>query len=227
MGYQTRPQPKFRALEFGVSPRFNLTWEKWEEGQKKGDTDTQFDAYVNYWIARYMLSEELFASYGRENLQWGPSYLLSVSNPFNKANGRNNPKIEVPGLDFARAVWIPSYKWTVSFIANTGEGAADFVGEFDRAYAFKIDYTGSEKYFGLIPYYKESDDYPRVGFFGRWSQPTPSFFMLKGMLPMPTALISLWAVHTPFKWALPSVLNITIMPEAALAPYRIVLQNLT
>ncbi len=160
---------KFRDLELGVSPRFNLTWEKWEEGEKKGDTDIDFDAYVNYWLVRYMLSEKLFASYGRENLQWGPSYLLSVSNPFNRANGRNNPKIEVPGLDFARAVWIPSYEWTVSFIANTEEGAADFVGRFDRAYALKVDYTGSEKYLGLIPYYRESDDHPGVGFFGRWS----------------------------------------------------------
>ncbi len=174
---------KFRALELGVSPRFNLTWEKWEEGQKKGDTDTQFDAYVNYWIARYMLNEELFASYGRENLQWGPSYLLSVSNPFNRANGRNNPKIEVPGLDFARVVWIPSYEWTVSFIANTTEGAADFVGKFDRTYAFKIDYTGSEKYFGLIPYYKESDDHPRVGFFGRWSATDALLLYGEGNLP--------------------------------------------
>jgi hypothetical protein len=32
--------------------------------------------------ARLRLTECLFVSYGRENLQWGPSALFSPSNPF-------------------------------------------------------------------------------------------------------------------------------------------------
>jgi hypothetical protein len=48
--------------------------------------------------------KNLYLSYGRENLQWGPSYLFSPSNPFFHDNGRSNPKKEIPGMDFARLV---------------------------------------------------------------------------------------------------------------------------
>jgi hypothetical protein len=159
----------FRRLEMSIKPRWEFTWKKWADGGIN-DGDDEFDErlFVNEWLVRFMAVEQLFLSYGRENLQWGPSYLISPSNPFNKNNGKDNPKIEVPGLDYGRAVWIPSYSWTVSFIANTDEGEEEFFREFDPTYALKIDYTGSDKYFSLIPSYRESGDY-QLGFFGRWS----------------------------------------------------------
>jgi hypothetical protein len=158
----------FRRLELSVSPRFQFLWQQWEDGVRQGDSDTDTEIFVNTWLARYRLSNALFVSYGRENLQWGPSYLLSPSNPFNRNNGRNNPKVEVPGLDYGRVVWIPNATWTVSFIANTDEGQLDLPRDFERTYAIKLDYTGTKTYFSLIASYRE-DGEPRVGFFAGWT----------------------------------------------------------
>jgi hypothetical protein len=165
-----RPDLKllFRRLELSVSPRFQFLWQQWEDGIRQGDSDTDVEVFVNTWLARYRLSNELFVSYGRENLQWGPSYLLSPSNPFNRDNGRNNTKVEVPGLDYGRVVWIPNDTWTVSFIANTDEGRLELQRDFKRAYAIKLDYTGIKTYFSLIASYREDGD-PRVGFFAGWT----------------------------------------------------------
>ena len=115
----------FRRLDLIFKPRFEVRRLWVEDGILEGSADTEDDVFVNEWLARIRLNDMLFASYGRENLQWGPSYLLSPSNPFNRHNGRNNPELELPGMDFARLVWIPNDRWTASFIANLGEGALD------------------------------------------------------------------------------------------------------
>lgn len=159
---------KFRRADFSVKPRFDFNWKKWEEGVKSGESEYDHNIYVNEWLARYRLTDALFVSYGRENLQWGPSALISPSNPFNKENNRNNPMLEVPGLDYGRVVWVPTSQWSGSFIANTGEGEKHFFREFEKTYAFKVDYTGHKKYFSFIPSYRESDDFA-LGYFGGWS----------------------------------------------------------
>ncbi len=156
---------KFRSLELNVKPRLRSYWQQWQDGIKKGDGDADVDLFVNEWWARFMLKADLFVSYGRENLQWGPSFLTSPSNPFNRDNGKENPKIEVPGLDYARMVWIPAQNCSASFIANIDPGEKHFYRQFQRTYAVKLDYTGNEKYFSLIPSYSESDDF-RLGLFG-------------------------------------------------------------
>ncbi len=158
----------FRRIDLLVKPRFEFKWRKWDEGPKDGEDSSNGYAYVNEWLARLRVTDSVFVSYGRENLQWGPSYLLSPSNPFIRENGRNNPKVEVRGTDFARAVWAPSTEWSVSAIANTFEGEQDYIEGFHRAYALKIDYTGENKYFSLIPQYKETEA-AGVGYFGGWN----------------------------------------------------------
>jgi hypothetical protein len=158
----------FRQLELSVKPRFELRWRKWEDGLPQGDSTTDVPVFVQEWLARYRLTNQLFVSYGRENLQWGPSYLLSPSNPFNRDNGQNNPRREVPGLDYGRVVWIPSSQWTVSFIANTARGRQDLIQDFNKTYVIKMDYTAEKKYFSLIPSFQE-DGKSRIGFFGGWT----------------------------------------------------------
>jgi hypothetical protein len=108
----------YNILDLSVKPRFRLEWMQWEEGDREGDTDWDDDCFVNEWLARIRMTQNLFISYGRENLQWGPSYLFSPSNPFFRDNGRSNPKREVPGMGFARLVWLPAMSWTLSVIAN-------------------------------------------------------------------------------------------------------------
>ena len=177
----------FRQLELGVKERFLFLWQRIDDGVRKGDEDSLGQFYLNEWFARYRLSDELFVSYGRENMQWGPSVLLSSSNPFYEENGRNNPQIELPGLGYARAVWIPNANWSVSFIANTDKGRlgrqklfglnqSSLVGAtqrssqqgFQPAYALKIDWTGTGKYLSFIPAYREHTGY-RFGAFGGWN----------------------------------------------------------
>ena len=159
----------FRLLELSAKPRVSLEWRGWEEGDREGETDWDDEFFVNEWLARIRMTENLFISYGRENLQWGPSYLFSPSNPFFRYNGRSNPKREVPGMDFARLVWLPAMSWTLSVIANLDKGRQEFQFiEFEKTYALKLDYAGQEAYAGLILSRKENDR-DRLGAFGGWT----------------------------------------------------------
>ncbi len=159
----------FRRLESSVKPRMNLEWQRWEQGYRKGDHDWEDDWFINEWLARIRLIESLFVSYGRENLQWGPSWLFSPSNPFFLDNGRSNPNLELPGMDFARLVWLPGEEWTVSFLANLHEGRQEFIlDDFKKAYALKLDYSGRDGYAGLIVSHKP-EDRNRLGAFGGWT----------------------------------------------------------
>lgn len=156
---------KFRSLDLSVKPRVQGLWKRWEDGFRNSDWDVDGEIFVNEWLARFMVKEDLFVSYGRENLQWGPAFLTSPSNPFNRDNGKENPEREVPGLDYARTVWIPANNLSASLIANVDRGEKHFFREFNRTYAAKFDYTGNKKYLSLIPSYSESGVF-RLGFFG-------------------------------------------------------------
>jgi len=158
---------KTDALDLIAKPRLRIEYLVWEEGPHEGTGDWDHDLYVNEWLTRWRVRENLFVSYGRENLQWGPSFLFSPSNPFFLFNGRRNPYVEVPGMDFGRVVWIPDSAWTVSFIANTEEGRNDInlPGPFERAYALKADYQGREGYGSIILAQRENSE-NSLGFFG-------------------------------------------------------------
>ena len=155
----------FRRLELSAKPRINLEYKMWEDGTQEGNDDSEDDWFINEWLARLRLTENLFASYGRENLQWGPSFLFSPSNPFFTDNGRSNPKQEVPGMNFARLVWLSSMTWTLSFIANLDKGRQEYkVQEFEKVYAMKLDYSGKESYASMILSHRE-EDRTRLGAF--------------------------------------------------------------
>jgi hypothetical protein len=155
----------FRRLELSAKPRMNLEYKVWKDGTLEGNDDWEDDWFINEWLARIRMTENLFASYGRENLQWGPSFLFSPSNPFFTDNGRSNPKQEVPGMNFARLVWLPSMTWTVSFIANLDKGRQEYkVQEFQKVYAMKLDYSGKESYASMILSHRK-EDRTRLGIF--------------------------------------------------------------
>ncbi|MGF6903698.1 hypothetical protein [Paraburkholderia sp. GAS348] len=162
----------FRQFEFGIKPRFTTSWSRVQNGVDANTDTTTATAYINEWIARYRVTNQLLVSYGRENLQWGPSQLLSPSNPFNQNNGKNNPAIEQPGQDYGRVVVIPNSSWTLSLIANTGVGRLEDSGEetgpFHKAYAAKLDYTADRGYFSVIASKRETTPY-RIGYFGGWT----------------------------------------------------------
>jgi hypothetical protein len=170
-------------LELSIKPRMRLDYSVWREGLRNGKAEWNADWFINEWLARWKVFQNLFLSYGRENLQWGPSFLFSPSNPFFQDNGRRNPYVEVPGMDFGRLVWIPESSWTLSFIANTDEGqnkshgldpfekiffAPNGLAPFERTYALKADYTGRENYGSVILSYREGSKIS-FGFFGGWT----------------------------------------------------------
>jgi LysM repeat protein len=157
----------FRRLELGLKPRFELKWREWDQGRRKGNEGDE-ETYIHEGFARYRVIDPLIVSYGRENLQWGPSYLFSASNPFNRDNGRNNPKLEVPALDYGRLLWLPTDQWTLSFIANTTKGRQKLIRDFERGYAIKIDYSDAGKYLTFIPSYREDGEF-KFGFYGGWT----------------------------------------------------------
>lgn len=154
-----------RNIQAAFKPRLETFWEEWNDGLRDGDTDTNTEAFVNEWWLRYGIADKLFLSYGRENLQWGPSFLFSPSNPFNPRNGRNNPFLELSGLGYGRAVWVPNSRWSLSAIANTDKGSADPLEPFDKSYAIKLDYTGDGAYVSLIGSHRD-EGHSAFGFYG-------------------------------------------------------------
>lgn len=165
---ELRPDLRFDSnyLELSVKPRAKLDYRIWEEGEREGETKWTDDWYVNEWLARLKAWDRLYLSYGRENLQWGPSFLFSPSNPFFTDNGRDNPFMEIHGMDFARVVYVPHIFWSISLIANTREGEYVQIGTepFDETYAVKVDYTGRENYASVIV--SQRDSRVTGGFFG-------------------------------------------------------------
>ncbi len=160
---------ELRRVRLSVKPRAELHRRWFEEGRKKGTAQNADSAYIHEWRAQLRVADVLFVSYGRENLQWGPSYLISPSNPFHRGKGQNNPRMEEPGLEYARATWIPGYRWSFSLIANTGKGRLATNHLFERRYALKTDYTGQGKYASLILSATEDEQRLRGGAFAGWS----------------------------------------------------------
>ncbi|MGK5023353.1 hypothetical protein [Janthinobacterium sp. RB2R34] len=203
--YQFEFRPDFSLtlpdIELSLKPRLSF-------GRRETDTagglrrDSGHQGYINEAYLRFRLSDRLTAMYARENLQWGPAALLSASNPFNPDNGKSNPNIELPGLDYVRLVAVIGPVWTLSLIANTGAGrygkdAASTAatrpgvpagGEFHKTYAAKLDYTGDGHYASVIMSHREQGVSRFGGFFGwnasdawllygegsvAWAQPQP------------------------------------------------------
>ena len=198
---EIRPDLRFSIdpIDLSVKPRMRLEYNVWREGKRKGKSEWIDDWYINEWLARLKVFQNLFASYGRENLQWGPSFLFSPSNPFFQDNGRRNPYIEVPGMDFGRLVWIPKSSWTLSFIANTDEGRNKSNGPnpFERSYALKIDYTGRENYGSLILSHRE-DSKNSLGCFGGWTISDAILLYGEGVIAQGSKALYPKEDHSPF-----------------------------
>jgi hypothetical protein len=67
----------------------------------------------------------------------------------------------------------------MSLIANTDRGEQTISGDFRRAYALKMDFTGNEKYFSIIPSIRDQEK-AAVGFFGGWNVSDALLLYLEG-----------------------------------------------
>ena len=198
-------RPDFRLVyerfDFVLKPRMIYQWQKINEGAGNKETAEEDDFFVNEWLVRTRVTERLLVSYGRENIQWGPSLLSSPTNPFFQDNGRLSLKDEIRGSGFARCVWLPSASWSVSVIANTGKGEQDIDGPFKEAYALKIDYIGEATYGSLIGSYKR-DDRTRIGAYMGWTASDALLLYGEGMLQQGSEALYPAASANPFHAAM-------------------------
>lgn len=187
----------WERLHASAKPRMELSWRRWEGVAQEDDTSWKDDWFVNEWLIRIRVLEGVFVSYGRENLQWGPCYLVSPSNPFFRDNGRGNPRQEVPGMDFARVVWLPDPAWTLSGILNTDEGRQPIQPAlFKKTTALKLDYTGQAAYAGMILSHRERDR-SRLGVFGGWTATDALLIYGEGVMHKGTDALYPQADRTP------------------------------
>lgn len=128
-------------VEFTFEPRAHLSWDRWEDGGVRGEEEYDATAFVHEWSARAHLGSRVRVGYARENLQWGPSHLISPSNPFTRDNGLDDLRYEVAGREYAQMTVIPSLRTSVSFFANLDPGRDTYLKRFDPVYAVKADWT--------------------------------------------------------------------------------------
>lgn len=152
-----------------AKPRLEVYSETYDETLTGRDNDSDVEAYLHEWRVRLNGPARTAIAYGREDKQWGPSYLRSPSNPFVKENGKNSPKTEVPAADYAELEWVARDDLTLTAIVNTDEGRRDTPGRpFERVYALKADWVGPGIQSSLIGAVQEEGD-EHIGLHGTWN----------------------------------------------------------
>ncbi len=152
----------YNQFDITLKPRAQAGWRQ----RENSTADTDADWSVLEWHIKARASDTVFFSWGWENLQWGPSYMASPSNPFFYDNGRLSPREEIEGLDIARLVWVLDEKLTISLIAGSGKGADDDIRDFEQKYAAKLDYTAAGYYGSLVASTKKDEQIQLGGFAG-------------------------------------------------------------
>lgn len=170
----------FPRLSLSCKPRLELRHDHWRDGPQAGQSETDSDFFVHEYAIQLPVSESILLSYGREDLQWGPAFLLSPSNPFFNYNGRNQPKKEVEAAEYARLVWSPNLQWSGSLIINTDQGRKKLLTAFEKTYAVKLDYLADKAYFSLIFSDQEHTGSTRLGGFLSWNINDATIFYGEG-----------------------------------------------
>lgn len=173
-------------LDLGLDPRLRLTSSQFAGGDFAGASEV----YLGGWRVQVRPTEDTQLAWSRQNLQWGPSYLTSPSNPFGGSNGKNLPSAELPNMTYLKAAWIPADRWSVSALANVvgtrtprtptlpslnlppllsrlsaGSRAGD---RFEPTCALKNDFTFDRRTFSAVVSQRGADD-PRIGAYGSWN----------------------------------------------------------
>lgn len=142
LDFELRPDIFYKtdSLSLALKPRFvSEIIEPATTEQRTGA-----DSWVNEGHIRYSLQDSLFLGISRENIQWGPSMLVSLSNPFFLDNGRTNPYREIGGRDFVKLVKTFGSQWSLTLFDNFSQGSDDFqLDDLEDIIAIKMDYFGS------------------------------------------------------------------------------------
>ncbi len=138
----------------------------WDQATFSGQDEESAEATAKMmeFGIRYMARDNVFAAYGWENLQWGPGFLYSPSNPFFTDNGKKDLIRDFEGKGIAKLVWVKDFNWSFSLMCNTDKGAVD-ESDFEKTYALKIDYAASQGYGSAMISYKDHSR-ARLGLYG-------------------------------------------------------------
>ncbi|MFH2092238.1 MAG: hypothetical protein ABIJ31_07735 [Pseudomonadota bacterium] len=131
-----------------VKPRAEFSLNHYEIQGISGE-NTDGNADIPEFMIRRGLTNDLFVSYGRENLQWGPSFLYSPSNPFFSDNEKKSLVQNPEGKGLLKMVMVHDEAFSASLIYNTDKGAFNESG-FEKTLALKLDYSGDAGYGSLI-----------------------------------------------------------------------------
>ncbi|PXA05431.1 hypothetical protein DDZ13_00760 [Coraliomargarita sinensis] len=153
-----RPEARIETDRFYayLAPRFVAWRDYYKDGTREGEEDSDNDTYLHEWTLRFFPTPWLSLSYAREDLQWGPAFLLSPSNPFDSKNGRSEPKDEVDAADFLQASWTIDDQWSLTAIANIDDGRKEYRirpelrQDFRDIYALKLDYLFDRGHAALV-----------------------------------------------------------------------------
>lgn len=148
---------------FFAKPRLEFEYKTYEISGSKSDASND-KIHIIEFQARRQLSERLFVSYGWENLQWGPSFLYSPSNPFFRDNGKKDLVQDLEGKGLFKLTFVHDFSWSSSLIYNSDKGAFN-ESDFEKTLALKIDYSGDETYAAIILSHTENRE-TKIGGFG-------------------------------------------------------------
>jgi hypothetical protein len=149
-------------------PRFNTAHYWWEDGITHGRTDSTSRAFVNEWRVQARTSSELFLSFGKEKLLWGPSFLASPSNILFKDMEKIDPKIEVEGKYLAKAIVVPNNTLTVTVLTETQKEENGLQETLKPLRAVKVDVLGKSYQISMIGYEQQNERF-RLGSYGQWT----------------------------------------------------------
>jgi hypothetical protein len=108
----------------------------------------------------------LSARAGRYVNLWGPSVLVSPSNPFHVDSGQTSPQTELAARDYLESAYAFDDRFAITAIANFGEGDQSTAG-FRRTGVVRVDYTGDTTSQSALLIYRS--DSIALGGYGQWT----------------------------------------------------------
>lgn len=155
-------------VDLTFKPRVTATAVWWSDGAPDGRRDRDARFFVNEWLLQPKPTDELFLSFGKQKLLWGPSFLVSPSNILFKDIEKVNPRSEVEGKYLATVTWLPNRTFTLTGIARTGHDEDPLSGNQGPLRALKLDVMGGSAMASVIGYAQHDGRY-RFGSFGQWT----------------------------------------------------------
>lgn len=122
-----------------IRPRLEARRTQIRTGVQRGITNRETDLFFHEINMTVEPVQDLLFSLGRKTREWGPSWLLSPSNPFGMGRTRLDPRREPNAADFLGVDWLPNEDWSLALIAKTGRGQEPYTGDFSPVYAVKAD----------------------------------------------------------------------------------------